>query len=95
MASHDYGFKSRTLDKRITISGEISASPLIKRAIVDGETLRYLANCRTLIFNSSSHKFLMTYPDVRIMHSHFLIIMNFIAIYLKYFYHKGNSNVLD
>lgn len=64
MASHEYGIQSRTLDKRITISGEISASPLIKRAIVDGETLRYLANCRTLIFNSSSHKFLMTYPNV-------------------------------
>lgn len=64
MASHEYGIQSRTLDKRVTISGEISASPLIKRAIVDGETLRYLANCRTLIFNSSSHKFLMTYPDV-------------------------------
>lgn len=95
MASHDYGIQSRTLDKRITISGEISASPLIKRAIVDGETLRYLANCRMLIFNSSSHIFLMTSSDVADYAFSFLIIMNFIAIYLKYFYHKGNSNVLD
>lgn len=30
MASYDYGVRPRTLDKRIAISGEISALPLIK-----------------------------------------------------------------